>query len=204
MNLKLRITPRWLPLTFALWAGAIAAGLVPLAQHQFTAGDAATPPTYWPGASNIQRTPGRPTLVMFTHGNCPCTRASLGELDQILAHHPHQLDAFIVAFRTETTPDPAADRTGRITATGLAMTFDDDGAREANLFQARTSGQVMLYAHDGRLTFSGGITGSRGHAGENAGRTAVEMLLDGQRGPVVTTPVFGCTLPACSVRTRSH
>ena len=36
-------------------------------------------------------------------------------------------------------------------------------------FGAETSGQTLLYDRDGRLLFSGGTTGSRGHDGDNAG-----------------------------------
>ena len=60
-------------------------------------------------------------------------------------------------------------------------------------FGAFTSGQVFLYGTSGELLFSGGITGSRGHEGDNAGRDAVESLLDRRNAPA-HTPVFGCSL----------
>jgi len=70
---------------------------------------------------------------------------------------------------------------------------DDDGV-EAARFGAATSGQVILYDRDGRLLFSGGITASRGHAGDNDGRDAIVSLLGGGRGTRHSSPVFGCSL----------
>lgn len=45
-------------------------------------------------------------------------------------------------------------------------------------FGAYTSGQVMLYDTDRRLAFNGGITGSRGHEGNNKGRQAITDWID--------------------------
>lgn len=52
----------------------------------------------------------------------------------------------------------------------------------------------MLYGADGRLLFSGGITGSRGHSGDNEGRRAIVSLLTGEGAYKSDTPVFGCSL----------
>ncbi len=70
----------------------------------------------------------------------------------------------------------------------------DDGALMAAAFGAETSGQVFLYDAQGSLRFSGGITESRGHVGDNAGRAAVEQLLQGKAPVKTRTPVFGCSL----------
>jgi hypothetical protein len=74
---------------------------------------------------------------------------------------------------------------------------DEDG-REAERFGAVTSGQTFLYDASGALLFSGGITGSRGHAGNNAGRASIVALLN--RAPAVSasTNVFGCSLFAAA------
>jgi hypothetical protein len=69
----------------------------------------------------------------------------------------------------------------------------DDGA-EAQRFHAVTSGQTALYDVEGRLQFSGGITGSRGHSGDNAGRSAIVSLLNTGDAERTKTSVFGCPL----------
>ena len=48
----------------------------------------------------------------------------------------------------------------------------------------------------GDLLFSGGITFARGHAGDNAGRTAIEACAAGQSPGYRQTPVFGCPIIA--------
>jgi len=44
------------------------------------------------------------------------------------------------------------------------------------------------------LVFSGGITQSRGHAGDNAGENAIISLINTRAADQAKTPVFGCSL----------
>jgi len=76
---------------------------------------------------------------------------------------------------------------------GATVTRDDNG-EEAKRFHAATSGQTILYDADGKLLFSGGITGGRGHSGENAGRSAIMALLADGRSHCRETFVYGCSL----------
>jgi len=76
---------------------------------------------------------------------------------------------------------------------GATLIHDSDGSLSRNL-GAATSGQVLLYDAGGTLRFSGGITDSRGHAGDNTGRLAIESILRNQPPIASTTPVFGCAL----------
>ena len=76
---------------------------------------------------------------------------------------------------------------------GATIVCDPSGV-EAQRFGARTSGEVMLFTPDGRLVYDGGITGSRGHEGDNPGRTAVASLIDAGGTEFRQTPVFGCGL----------
>ena len=59
---------------------------------------------------------------------------------------------------------------------------------------ASTSGQTLLFDRDGDLIFSGGITGGRGHSGDNAGRDAIVSLVESGESTLDETPVFGCSL----------
>jgi hypothetical protein len=61
-----------------------------------------------------------------------------------------------------------------------------------------------MYDRDGRLLFQGGITISRGHAGDNPGRSALVALLNHELVSEVETPVYGCSLfDAGSPETKS-
>jgi len=76
---------------------------------------------------------------------------------------------------------------------GVHVVIDQDGI-EASRFDALTSGQVVLYDGAGRLQFSGGITGARGHIGDNLGLRRVISLLSGEEPDRTDSPVFGCPL----------
>jgi hypothetical protein len=76
---------------------------------------------------------------------------------------------------------------------GVTAMIDDQGA-EANRFHAATSGETLLYDAAGVLLFSGGITGSRGHSGDNAGEAAIVSLVNSGATDLTETSVFGCPL----------
>jgi hypothetical protein len=73
------------------------------------------------------------------------------------------------------------------------VVWDDDG-REANKFGARTPGYALLYSAEGNLLFRGGVTGSRGHRGDNDGLDELAASLDSQRPARAASRVFGCAL----------
>jgi hypothetical protein len=52
----------------------------------------------------------------------------------------------------------------------------------------------LLYSAGGERLFSGGITFARGHAGDNAGRAAIEAWSTGSPPGYRETPVFGCPI----------
>jgi hypothetical protein len=185
-----------------LWLAAIGAGMGRLWNHALTSGRTSAVAADWPAATRLTREPGRAALVMFAHPDCPCTRASLGELAIVMARAPGRLSAQVVFLRPhDPGPDwPAVGRArGAADMPGVRLIEDDDGL-EARRFGALTSGHTLLYSADGRLVFSGGITGSRGHAGDNVGRGAVLAHLLGEAGAPARTPVFGCSLVTAEVR----
>ena len=157
------------------------------------------PPARWPARASIVPSEERATLVMFLHPRCPCSRASLGELSVLLASCTRRVDAHILLV----TPAHAGpDWTGgeleawARAIPGVHVHLDASG-HDAGLFGAATSGNVELYGPDGVRWFSGGITASRGHHGDNAGREAIEALLTGRAiagAAPASTPVFGCKL----------
>jgi hypothetical protein len=67
---------------------------------------------------------------------------------------------------------------------GVTVRADKEGT-EASRFQGTTSGHVIPYDVHGKLLFSGGISSSRGHFRDNAGRSGVTQLL---RVPIPPQP----------------
>ena len=184
------------PILTAVWLGAAGIGLARLWRYEATPGKVGAPPTHWPDGSQVERRVKRPTLVVFAHPRCPCTRASLGELALIMAQCPGRVDAHVLFFKPSGFPNDW-EKTGLWLSAeaipGVKVVCDEDGS-EAKRFRATTSGYSLLYNSMGRLLFGGGITGSRGHSGDNAGRNAIESFLMNGVADQKQTFVFGCPL----------
>jgi hypothetical protein len=179
-----------------LWLAVVGAGLGVLWDFENRPGVAAQPPAQWPTASRLEPATDRPTLVMLAHPHCSCTRASIGELAVLMAQAALRPQAYVLflkpaQFSHDWEKSPLWHSAAAIP--NVTVVRDDDGL-EAHRFGAATSGQTMLYDANGRLLFSGGITGSRGHAGDNAGRTAILALLHRETSERDGSLVFGCSL----------
>lgn len=189
--------PIILVIGLALWLTAVVGGTSLLWRYSLAAGNPGTPGAVWPAASQIVPEPGRATLVMTIHPHCPCSRASIGELSILMAQSQGKLDAFVVFVEPPGLPD-SWTKTDLWSSAGLipGVTRVIDVNREARLFGAATSGQTMVYDGRGRLIFSGGMTGARGHFGDNAGLSAIVALLDqpATSAGAARTAVYGCPL----------
>jgi len=178
-----------------LWLLFVGAGFGIVLKYQVTGGTAGQSPSQWPTNTTITLDSRRETLIMFAHPRCPCTRASVEELNRILAQCHDQLVAQVWFFKPKdlTAWNGTALERDAMAIPGVVVKDDIDG-RLARLFGAETSGFVLLYNPQGKLLFKGGITGSRGHAGDNAGEGSIVTLISGQHSPVTETPVYGCSL----------
>ena len=178
------------------WLIAVSTGLWILWGYENTPGVSAKPPQLWPFDSRIQRSQDSATLVMLVHPHCPCTRATVGELAGIMAHAQGRLNAYVLflkpaGFAEEWEKTDLWQTAAAIPGVSVMV---DDGGLEARLFNSSTSGQTILYDPKGQLLFSGGITGSRGHSGDNAGRSAILSLVNAEVAERAETFVFGCPL----------
>lgn len=185
-----------LPTLTVVWLGVVGIGLSWMWEYEATPGEVTTSPTHWPTDSRIERNTDRPILVVFAHPRCPCTRASISELALIMAHCPGRVDVRVLFFRPSgfSAGWEKTDLWSSAEAIpGVKVVCDEDGS-EAKRFRATTSGYSLLYNSNGRLLFGGGITGSRGHSGDNAGRSAIESLLMSGMADQRQTFVFGCSL----------
>jgi hypothetical protein len=177
------------------WIASVAFGLRALFHYENAPGRVGTLSQAWPGAQ-IARATDRPTLVMVVHPHCPCTTASVGELARVMARLQGRVAAYVVVVKPREAGRDWEDTDLRRSAEaipGVKVVFDLDGV-EARRFGAETSGHTQLFGADGRLLFSGGITASRGHAGDNAGESAIVALVNNQPPVRTQTLVFGCSL----------
>ena len=192
----------WLWAGAALWLAGAVAGLWVLWSYENTPGDAANSGRRWPTETRLARSLDRPTLVLLAHPQCTCTRASLAELAEVLGRRGTPPKTYVLFMKPSQFFDGWEKTDLWRTASALpnvTVVRDDDGL-EAQRFGAVTSGQTLLYDAGGELIFSGGITGARGHAGDNAGRAALIALLDRKEPSRRATSVFGCSLFSRRVR----
>lgn len=173
------------------------AGFGWLMSYQTQAGAAAvSPPGDWPAGSGLAFDARRSNLVIFAHPQCPCTRATLDELELVLTQRRSEIQATLCVFDPDGVP-ATWTQTSLVRAAkaipGLTVMADRSGAIAAK-FGVMTSGQTLMFDRQGRRIFSGGITGTRGHAGENRGRNLVLALAKGEICESPQTPVFGCAL----------
>jgi hypothetical protein len=186
----------------ALWLSLGVAGFCLILAYEARGSAADSTPLNWPDGTQIPKNIDGATLLMFVHPNCPCTSASLGELEKLMARHQDDVRAFVI-FSKPVGADESWDRTDLFkTAESIpgVQILQDVGNEDARRFHATTSGQTLLYDRNGHLAFSGGITLARGHSGDNPGCDAIESFLSQGFTERDRTPVFGCAITPAAVQ----
>jgi len=188
-----RLSPRRKATIIALWILAILTGFAILIDHDLRAGPAAAAVRRWPASSSLVRSGSGPTIVMFIHPHCPCTAASLAQLESIASDKAFKsaITYLVVADVAENESGENLDRARHIP--GASVQFDAQDS-EVRRFGSRTSGELLIFDENGRLTFEGGITAARGHQGDNLAASAALAALRGANPNYVQMPVFGCAL----------
>jgi hypothetical protein len=194
----LNVRRRSLLILTTAWVLAAIFGFHALLRYKARAGTIGRTPEIWPTNEVVSLSSNKPLLLMFAHPKCPCSRASIGELESLLAKGKGQFDAAIFFYQPESGSQDwsrtALVETAR-SLPGARVMADPDG-QMAKRFGAETSGHTIVYGPDGKLLFSGGITASRGHLGDNTGFEAVLKILRNEKlsAKAKTAPVFGCGL----------
>jgi hypothetical protein len=180
----------------AAWMGAVVFGQRVMLNYDYAPAAPGTPSSHWPTNSSLPRTEGLATIVVVAHPHCPCTRATIEELARLMAHVRNRATAVVVFVRPQGVSEDWTKTDLWASAAripGVTPVIDTDDV-EGTLFGAQASGQTMLYSATGELQFSGGITASRGHSGDNAGQSAIASLVNTGYASVDRTSVFGCSL----------
>jgi hypothetical protein len=193
---RIRAPRAWLCVLGACWLGAVSTGLYVVRAYDNAPGVSADAPARWPRGTRLVPASSGPTLVVLAHPMCPCTRATIDELAEALARSNGAAKTYVLFIRPAGFADgwEQSDLWRKAAGIpGVTPIRDEEGV-EAARFGTATSGQTLLYNADGRLLFSGGITGSRGHAGDNEGRAGLVALLRREGSGPARTSVFGCPL----------
>jgi hypothetical protein len=149
---------------------------------------AAHPPEFWATESD------KPTLIVFLHPKCTCSRASLAQVAKLQSRVPDGFHTILVLWQSPNgnsdwakLPQPDS---GQLLHYQLVL---DNGGLMARRFDAHTSGQAFVYDSRGRLRFSGGLTSSRGDS-ENGPAFSTLLRVITNPGSSKPMPVFGCSL----------
>ena len=182
-----------------LWGGAVAVGTVWTIRLDARPGSMGHPPRDWNSSSRIQADTTRPTLLVFLHPKCPCSRATFALLLELIDRFEERVAVHLVQLE----PPAALPSWGRsfyentLAARHSHVRIDHDpGGIEAKRFGVETSGHVLLFSVSGMLLFSGGITPSRTLAEENQGFQRLIAIVSGRaESKVESSPaVYGCPL----------
>ena len=194
-------------LAVVVWVVAVVLGMTLLWRYKPSAGAPDSAPAHWPSASLVERSPVLPTLVMFVHPKCACSRASIAELSRLMtdvqgrASAPRSSSLRARRARGGLGGGPTSGAARR-RSLGVSVRLDADGA-EAARFGAIVSGTTMLYGIDGSLLFHGGNhVFPRPRGGDNAGRWRITSLVNvGKADLLAQSPTYGCDLQSADERT---
>lgn len=196
-------TSHILKYTFAYaWFILAVGGLSLLMNYSNAKGTSAHIEKQWPGDSRIERDI-LPTLVMFVHPFCPCSMASMGELERLMPyiHDKVNVNVVFISLKNMQAADINEWKQTQLykqaaKIPGVNIIRDSKDA-EAKLFGAETSGHTVFYDQKGKLLFSGGITPARGHMGDSLGRTTIlSWMENNHNNTMVEGAIFGCALRA--------
>lgn len=181
-----------------VWSVVAIAGWYGISSYGFSFDPEATSgiPARWPSESTIERTTDRPTLVLFLHPQCPCSRATVAELERLSTLVPAallpQISVIASAPRLAENSWWSTPLLARAAKLPRAKVLHDAGGIESARFDARVSGTVLLFDDRGDRLYAGGVTMARGHDGDNAGMQAITELLIDHTAPHEPIPPFGC------------
>jgi hypothetical protein len=194
------IAKPYLPIALSiLWLASIGGGFTTLFEHQMRAGDPILAPERLPDdvrSLGWSVSAERFELFLFLHPKCPCSDATLENLNRLSAQTRGAMSVRLVMFDRGEGEESWSDADSVRAALSLphtSLTLDPGGSLAAR-FGARTSGSVALYDDSGVLRFHGGLTDSRGHPGSSAGIAAIARIVTTGIGLGETTPVFGCPI----------
>lgn len=180
----------------AAWLGVVSAGMAALMRYSAKPGTPPHDPLAWPSEWELRPQPRGTTLVVALHPRCACSRATLGELEQLMTLNANGLRAYVLMIRPDGTPDGFERGTlwDMAAAIPSVTVIADPGGRLASRLGAETSGQTYAFDSEGKLLFAGGITPARGHMGDSTGADALKAILLRETPRATRTEVFGCPL----------
>lgn len=180
----------------AFWLLALVSSFAALNWYKQLPGPIGVIKNNWPQNVSYDYHRNQYNFVMFAHPKCGCTKASLIELQNLMNETKSKMNVKIFFYHPKKTLSSWTDTDSKISASKIPgiEVYTDEGGEVARRFGAMTSGQVMVYSPTGDLSYSGGITESRGHIGVNDGARSIASVVETGKTNIKTQPTFGCML----------
>jgi hypothetical protein len=165
-----------------------------LAEYTYTPGSEHAPPLLRNVSVPFGPTGSGHLLVMAIHPKCPCSRASIGEMERLLSKFHDGLKCVFLVYKPQGQSNDwiETDVVDSIRRQPNSEVVVDVDGRDALQLGMTTSGAVILYSPQGVPKYWGGITAGRGHRGDNLGTDAIASELRGQPPLSLSQPVYGC------------
>ncbi|MEM7453402.1 MAG: hypothetical protein AAF456_03500 [Planctomycetota bacterium] len=182
-------------LIFAIWCCMLVAGMVWISDYSTRPAKSDGVLDLWPEETTL-RCGGDSCLLLFVHPRCPCTRATLRQLEKLSADTADAIRRpriVTLCYCPDTAEEGWAKTDIWESASALGEVILDPGGEEAGRFGISTSGHIILFDHGVRI-FDGGITAGRGHEGEPPALTALIGCIRGRENKQCAFPVYGCGL----------
>lgn len=153
-----------------VWIAVCLSILYLLAEYSSLKGVRGINPNKFPVEGNINFIEDKFNLLFFVHPKCPCTLASFNELKKITSRisKPY-VTKVIFSIPEGFSNDWAKESRLYKNASFLGeknLVLDKDEFN-SKLFNIKTSGHLLIYNSKRELIYSGGVTGSRAHEGDN-------------------------------------
>ncbi|HTI51110.1 MAG TPA: hypothetical protein VL475_09165 [Planctomycetaceae bacterium] len=178
------------------WCVLLGAGWWHLCRYTYRPSAVATTLSEWPHETAFAPSSGF-RIVMFVHPLCPCSDASIRELENSLARMPAKVSVTVIAVTAGLTAEDleSSGLIAELSAMPRIGLYVDATGAERKRFGAAVSGEVVAFDANGRRVYHGGLTPGRGHQGESVGQGQLEALARGESAAPCESPVFGCLLP---------
>ena len=150
----------------------------------------------WPATTQIGKKDDSKQLMIFLHPKCACSIASIAELSKIQNRCTELIPVKAVFYcpKGEHQSWVSGELWEAAEAIDGCDCLVDLGAMEFKRFGVETSGHALLFDEQDRRIYSGGVTSSRGHVGDNLGASTLVKLIQGSEVLVDELPVFGCQI----------
>ncbi len=167
-----------------------------LAEHTYTPAPRDNVAKDWPAESSLKLDDSKLTCIVFVHPHCPCSGSTLTQLLSVSHEAPHLMQlTFVFVLPHGVDADwEKGNLWKRLNEHPEVARFVDKDAREANLFNANTSGHVFLFNPAGSRRFDGGVTPGRGQIGPSDGLSALLAVANNPSAPPIQSLVYGCLL----------